>query len=64
MSRLDVYWNKLFRKSIEIASSDQSTCLGQHRKLMQAILDGEATTARDCCIELLSGDKLGKIKNR
>ena len=51
-----------FQKSIEIASSDQSTCLGQHRKLMQAILNGDADLARDCCIALLAGDKLGKAK--
>lgn len=50
---------QIFQKSIEIASSDQSTCLGQHKKLMEAILVGNENEARAQCVELLSGDKLG-----
>ena len=50
---------QIFQKSIEIASSDQSTCLGQHKKLMEAILAGNEKEAKQQCIELLAGDKLG-----
>lgn len=44
--------------SLELASSDESTCLELHRKVMLGILNGDPETSRQMCTLLLAEDKL------